>query len=183
MEYSTARISIRKLSPTPASRISIAQQYKNNQPIVTPLRKPQKASNKVANSLPSGHACTASNSIPRLRLLSWGTATQQDDLGGTMDMAVDALADNYIEPTDGYLTHSLDLPTEESTAPQAPDGYEVFFDAVISGGLPFYQLSHKTFVANGWILQKSEASVRLLHQPCIYELTIKRHTGIIYTPH
>ncbi len=37
--------------------------------------------------------------------------------------------------------------------------YLLFFESVISGSLPFYQLSKKTFVSNGWNTQKSEASV------------------------
>ena len=39
------------------------------------------------------------------------------------------------------------------------DDYLLFFESVISGSLPFYQLSKKTFVSNGWNTQKSEASV------------------------
>ena len=39
------------------------------------------------------------------------------------------------------------------------DDYLLFFESVISGSLPFYQLSRKTFVSNGWNTQKSEASV------------------------
>lgn len=188
MEYNTSRIRLRKLSPPAPERISISSQYKNNGPIFTPRRKTRtisvkrkgttNAPPKIVNAGPRG------TGVKRLRLdlslpqpadseisqselqphISLDSVIGHDenetdwplynDADSPSSHLVDA-GDNISVPLSPRLPPAVSPPSDDFT----PGGYELFFDSVISGGLPFYQLSKKTFVANGWNTQKSEATV------------------------
>lgn len=195
MEYSTSRIRLRKLSPAPPERISIASQYKNIGPILTPRRKNRtislrrKGTTKVPKVVNAGSQGTGSKR-PRLGILPAQIPQSNLQQSAPLDSAISP-DENSIEWTvyndaDSPSSHSVDVgddlsaPLNSSPADTvlqlpdkfAPGGYQLFFESVISGGLPFYQLSKKTFVANGWNNQKSEASVSLVALNSINEYLI-----------
>ena len=61
-------------------------------------------------------------------------------------------------PAWNQVAESEEVRQSNSTGSKSDD-YLLFFESVISGSLPFYQLSKKTFISNGWNTQRSEATV------------------------
>ena len=77
-----------------------------------------------------------------------------DSLWASVNKGNDDNRDN--RPSDGIMCDSDEHP------PQKTDlAYAGFVEAVLSDECSFYQLSRKTFVANGWNPAKNEANVRV----------------------
>lgn len=74
------------------------------------------------------------------------------------EVARDFDSDRHPQVTPTPIAEYHEVQREHLPIPKI-DRYQLFFESVISGSLPFYQLSKKTFVANGWNDQRSEASV------------------------